>query len=79
MKTWKFLVSQNGWEYAGMVLIKANSVECKWNGEDWDIGYRKGHYPQEDGNTIVADGIEISFDEGIEFCGEFSPDETANG
>jgi len=50
MKNWKIIVSQNAWEYSGWVTIKANKVE------------RVG-----DGNrTILADGVEIEFDEEIE-------------
>jgi len=50
MKEWTIIVSQNGWEYSGYVTIKANKVE------------RVG-----DGNrTILADGVEIEFDEEIE-------------
>jgi len=50
MKQWTIIVSQNGWEYSGYVRIKANKVD------------RVG-----DGNmTILADGVEIEFDEAIE-------------
>lgn len=54
MKQWTIVVSQNNWEYSGYVTIKANKVE------------RVG-----DGNrTILADGVEIEFDEEIEIEGE---------
>jgi len=55
MKEWTILVSQNGWEYTGIVTIKANKVELK-RGNDADDEKLK---------VIIADGIEIEFDEEI--------------
>lgn len=50
MKTWKIIVSQNSWEYSGWVTIKADKVERLNNSS----------------TTILADGIEIEFDEEIQ-------------
>lgn len=50
MKEWKIIVSHNEWEYERHVIIKANKIE------------RVG----DNNRTILADGVEIEFDEEIE-------------
>lgn len=65
MKTHKILVSQNAWEYSGRVLIKANDVKFKFTDP-----YRQEHKREdEDGDTLMADGVEIIFDEAFEYHG----------
>ena len=46
-RIWTIEVSQNGWEYIGIVTITAVSVE------------RSG------AKSVIADGVEIEFDEEI--------------
>ena len=75
-KKWKFLCSQNGWEYAGLLIVTAEKVEYYYSkgnrDEEWDASYYKKSYPDSDGNTILADGVEIYIDEDFEFQGEFT-------
>lgn len=49
MKKWKIIISQNGWEYEGYAIIKAERVERF----------------EESRNAILADGVYIEFDEQI--------------
>jgi hypothetical protein len=49
MKKWKIVISQNGWEYEGYVIIKAEIVERF----------------EDSNKAILADGVYIEFDEQI--------------
>jgi hypothetical protein len=49
MKKWMVVISQNGWEYEGYAIIKAENVERV----------------EESDKAIKADGVYIEFDEAI--------------
>ena len=55
-KKWIVTVSQNGWEYTGWVKITAESVKKLPNINKHGI---------DEGKKILADGVEIEFDEPI--------------
>lgn len=65
-KTHKLCVSQNGWEYGGCVLIKSESIEFKWAENHTygpDCKERGGDFEEAVGTAVMADGVEITFDE----------------
>ncbi len=62
MKKWEFYVSQNGWEYAGKVIITANKVEATWSDK---TNQSRESGENEIGDTLIADGIKIQFDEAL--------------
>lgn len=70
MKKFKFLCSQNGWEYAGEMIIEAEVIKYFWAGDAFEYEYYKHNYPDSAGNTIVADGVTIHIDEHFEYKGE---------
>lgn len=70
MKTHRFLVSSNGWEYSSLVEIKADKIEVVWECDDWDkenyLSNNRNHGEHNEGNAIIADGVLIVFNEPLE-------------
>lgn len=69
MKYWKFLLSSNNWEYATSVQITAKEISCGFKTPEDKKAWGESD-PDVDGDTIIADGVEIKFDEVFEFHGE---------
>jgi hypothetical protein len=52
----KILVSQNGWKYAGVIIVEAENVEVLPN---------VNKYGHAENNVLLVNGAKLTFDEEI--------------